>query len=330
MRRLVALVTAAALGIAACTGGGAEESTEPAASTSVPTTPPTTSTVAPIEPSATTTTTQPPSPDGRVYPAVPDTPEAAADRLAVVEARIHTTDPTDPAWADLAHEQQMLYRVVARNPGWIPTVLDAMPEPHRDIAATHLAARRAIAGIDHGDPPVNVPAWEIIDPLPADELERLYREAEAATGIDWTFLAAINLLETGYGRIDGLSTAGAQGPMQFLPTTWEEVSDGDIDDPHDAIPAAARYLVRRGGPDDMHDALWGYNNSNSYVAAVTHYANLFRDDHRSFLATHAWEIHYSAAIGDLWFPVGYRREEPVPATEHVAEAPWSAPPPAPS
>ena len=115
--------------------------------------------------------------------------------------------------------------------------------------------------------------------------------------------------------------------MQFLPTTWEEVSDGDIDDPYDAIPAAARYLVRRGGPDDMHRALWGYNNHTAYVAAVTHYATLFRTDERSFLATHAWEIHYSAAVGDLWFPVGYRLEESQPAEDYLDEAPWSAPPP---
>ena len=155
----------------------------------------------------------------------------------------------------------------------------------------------------------------------------LYEQASAETGVDWAFLAAINLIETGFGRIDGLSTAGAQGPMQFLPTTFEEVSDGDIDDPHDAIPAAAAYLVRRGGPDDMHRALLGYNNSSAYVAAVTHYANLFRDDERTLLAAYWWEIHYSAAIGDLWFPVGYRLDEAQPATEYLAAAPWSAPPP---
>lgn len=319
------LAAALALGLTittACSPGAAEG---PASPTSAPATPPTTSTV-PATDAPTTTTTRATSPDGRLYPTVPGTVEAVAARLGEVERLVHDIDPADPGWPDLAHEQQMLYRILGRNPAWIPAVLEAVPVEYRDIVATHVAARRAIAGIGDGDPPVDVPAWEIVEPLPAAELERLYREAEAATGIEWTFLAAINLLETGYGRISGLSTAGAQGPMQFLPSTWEEVSDGDIDDPYDAIPAAARYLVRRGGPDDMHDALWGYNNSNSYVAAITHYANLFRDDHRSFLATHAWEIHYSAAIGDLWFPTGYRREVAVPAADHVVDAPWSAPP----
>ena len=59
----------------------------------------------------------------------------------------------------------------------------------------------------------------------------------------------MNLVETGMGRIDGISVANAQGPMQFLPTTWAEagIGQGNIRDPHDAIQAAARYLVRRGG-----------------------------------------------------------------------------------
>jgi hypothetical protein len=270
----------------------------------------------------------PAAPNGRAYPAVPSDPAAAAERLYEIERRIHS-DESATISLDLAHEQQMLYRIIGRNPEWIRTTLGAAPPEYATVIERHLAARQAIGNIGHGaEPPVNVPAWEIIEPLDADELLALYRSAEEASGIPWSFLAAINLIETGFGRIHGLSTAGAQGPMQFLPTTWEEVSQGDIDDPRDAIPAAARYLVRRGGPEDMHNALWGYNNSDAYVAAVTHYANLFRDDTRSFLATHSWEIHYSAAIGDLWFPVGYRREEAQAAAEYVAEAPWSAPPPA--
>ena len=286
---------------------------------------------------APTTTTEPvaevpAAPDGRAYPTVPSDPASAAARLYEIEERIHTADAAtigDRAWADLAHEQQMLYRVIGRNPEWIRRTLAGAPPTHATVIERHLAARQAIGDIGHGgEPPVDVPAWEIIEPLAADELRALYEAAETDTGIPWSFLAAINLIETGFGRIDGLSTAGAQGPMQFLPTTWEEVSDGDIDDPRDAIPAAARYLVRRGGPDDMHNALWGYNNSDAYVAAVTHYANLFRDDPRSFLAAHSWEIHYAAAIGDLWFPVGYRREVPQPVADYLDEAPWSAPPPA--
>ncbi|GJM37377.1 MAG: hypothetical protein DHS20C19_07440 [Acidimicrobiales bacterium] len=298
------------------------------------TVPPASTTTAASTTSTTTTTTEPPvvhpaAPDGRVYPSVAAEAEDAAARLYVVEDLLDASDPSDAAWPDLAHEQQMLYRVIGRNLEWIAVTLEGAPDEHRWVIERHLAARRAIADIGggSGEPPQNAPAWEIIEPLTAAELRVLYDQAAADTGIDWSFLAAINLLETGFGRIDGLSTAGAQGPMQFLPTTWEEVSDGDIDDPADAIPAAARYLVRRGGPDDMHRALWGYNNSDAYVAAVTHYATLFAADENSFLAAHGWEIHYSAAIGDLWFPVGYRLEEAQPTADYLEDAPWSAPPP---
>ena len=71
-----------------------------------------------------------------------------------------------------------------------------------------------------------LPAWRIIQPEPAANLLNYYRKAEAATGIEWEVLAAVNLVETGMGRIDGTSVANAQGPMQFLPTTWAEPGIG--------------------------------------------------------------------------------------------------------
>ena len=320
MKRGLASLLVPAIVAGACATGARPELTDIALA------PSTTTTESAAATTTTTTITRFPSPSGRLYPIVPDSMAATTSRIVEVESLIHTIETADEAFADLAHEQQVLYRSIGRHPDWIGPLLARTPDEYVAIVEGHIAARQAIADISSGAAPLNVPAWEIIEPLPADQLRALYESAEADSGIHWSFLAAINLLETGYGRIDGLSTAGAQGPMQFLPTTWEEVSDGDIDDAHDAIPAAARYLVRRGGPDDMHNALLGYNNSIAYVAAVTHYANLFRDDPRSFLATHAWEIHYSSAAGDLWFPVGYRREESIPAVEHMVEAPWSAPP----
>jgi len=319
-------LTAAAVGIAliaaACAEGARPELSDASPTTTSSSSTTTTSTTTTEAPFA-----QPSAPNGRAYPAVPSDAAAAAERLYEVERQLHRLE-VDDAWRDLAHEQQMLYRVIGRDADWTAAAVEGAPDDLALIIVRHLAARQAISNIgDGGEGPANVPAWEIIEPMPAAELRALYESAAADTGIDWAFLAAINLIETGFGRINGLSTAGAQGPMQFLPTTWEEVSDGDINDPRDAIPAAARYLVRRGGPDDMHNALWGYNNSDAYVAAVTHYANLFRDDERSFLAAHSWEIHYSAAIGDLWFPVGYRLEEAQPAEDYLLAAPWSAPPP---
>ncbi len=319
------------IGVAACGEGQRatlvpEETLAAVSSTTTATT-----TTAPV-----TTTTLPPipdgvaAPDGRRYPGIPADAVGVAERLVEIEWLVRGTPFENSKFGDYAHEQQMLYRYLGRHPEIHPTLWEIVPAGLVPSVELQLAGRLSIAGIPSGEPPVNVPAWEIIEPLEADELLTIYQQAAADTGIDWTFLAAINLLETGFGRIDGLSTAGAQGPMQFLPTTWEEVSDGDITDPYDAIPAAARYLVRRGGPEDMQRALWGYNNTDYYVAAVSAYAELFESDIASFYAAHAWEVHYSAAIGDLWLPVGYRLEEATPAADYLDDAPWSAPPPPPA
>ena len=68
-------------------------------------------------------------------------------------------------------------------------------------------------------------------------------EAESESGVGWNYLAAINLIETRLGSIAGVSTAGAQGPMQFLPSTFAAYGQGgDINSPHDSIMAAGRTL----------------------------------------------------------------------------------------
>ena len=81
-----------------------------------------------------------------------------------------------------------------------------------------------------------IPVWRIVAPAPADELLGYYREAEAASGVGWNYLAAINLIETRLGSVVGPSSAGAQGPMQFLPSTFAGYADGgDIYSPRDSI-----------------------------------------------------------------------------------------------
>jgi hypothetical protein len=117
--------------------------------------------------------------------------------------------------------------------------------------------------------------------------------------------------------------------MQFLPTTWAErgIGKGDIRDPHDAIQAAARYLVRRGGLQDIRKGLWGYNNSDHYGRAVLHYASLIEEDPRAYLGLYHWEIHFGTAAGDLWLPVGYDQRQRIPVTAFLQRSPASAPPP---
>lgn len=113
---------------------------------------------------------------------------------------------------------------------------------------------------------------------PVEDLNALYRASGSRYSIDWTYLAAINYIESDFGRVNGPSSAGALGPMQFLPSTWREVGEGDVMDPHDSIFAAARYLARNGAPDNMRRALFRYNNDFDYVDAVAAFAAAVRAD----------------------------------------------------
>jgi len=114
---------------------------------------------------------------------------------------------------------------------------------------------------------------------PPATLVAYYQAAAARTGIDWTYLAAINYIESDFGRNLGPSSAGALGPMQFLPDTFREYGGGgDIMSAHDSIQAAALLLARNGAPGDYDRAILRYNHSGDYVAAVKAYAAAIRAD----------------------------------------------------
>ena len=264
----------------------------------------------------------------RRYPSVPAQPKAAADLLASVEAALRDPSTAKADLPDLGHQQQVIYRVLSKDAVRSAAVVAALPLRWRSVAERHLAARREFLRMSRGQGPSTLPAWRIIPPEPADQLISHYKKAEAATGIEWEVLAAVNLVETGMGRIDGVSVANAQGPMQFLPTTWTEpgIGAGDIRDPHDAIQAAARYLVRRGGLKDIRRGLWGYNNSDYYGRAVLLYASLMKDDPRAYTGLYHWEIHFNADAGDLWLPVGYNQPRPIAVKDYLRMHPESRPP----
>lgn len=105
---------------------------------------------------------------------------------------------------------------------------------------------------------------------------QIYARAGSAYGVDPRLLRAVHLTETGgSGSTAVRSYAGAQGPMQFLPSTWRSYGvdgngDGvaDINNVEDAIFAAAKYLKACGYPD-VKKALWGYNPSHAYYNKVT-------------------------------------------------------------
>ncbi len=117
------------------------------------------------------------------------------------------------------------------------------------------------------------------DAQPVDSLLSYYMEAQQKYSVNWSYLASINFIESNFGRVNGPSSAGAEGPMQFIPGTWDEYGQGgNINDPHDAILAAARLLVHNGAPGNMTQAIWHYNNDYDYVDAVEFFARAMRAD----------------------------------------------------
>jgi len=156
-----------------------------------------------------------------------------------------------------------------------------------------------------GDPVDALPKWRIDAPPPADALMAHYHEGERTSGIRWHYLAAINLVETAMGRIHGLSVAGAQGPMQFMPQTWDQYGRGDINDPRDSILAAARYLRASGGPADMDGAIYAYNRSHHYVRAIQVFANQVATDPDAFLLFYSWQVVVPTTSGPALLPEGW-------------------------
>ena len=142
-----------------------------------------------------------------------------------------------------------------------------------------------------------------------------------ARPVPWYWLAAIHLQETRLGRIEGVSSAGAVGPMQFLPTTWEECCVGDPTDTHDAIVGAATYLASNGAPGDLTTAVRRYNPNDAYIASVLAYASNMAADERAYLGYHGWQVFVGSVAGSLRLPVGYAATERVDAAAYVAAHP---------
>jgi murein DD-endopeptidase MepM/ murein hydrolase activator NlpD len=103
----------------------------------------------------------------------------------------------------------------------------------------------------------------------------VFQAAGAAYAVPWQVLAAINEVETDYGRDLSVSSAGAEGWMQFLPSSWltygVDANGDSFKDPYnpaDAIFAAARYLHAAGGERNIRAAVFAYNHSQAYVSSV--------------------------------------------------------------
>ena len=227
------------------------------------------------------------------------------------------------------HTEQLAIREVASRRRWLPRVLGRLPARMRWHLRAGVAARQEFRSMHPGsdrDLASELPAWRIVDPAPARVLLRSYREAERRYGVDWEYLAAINLVETAFGRIRGTSVAGAQGPMQFIPTTWDIYGEGgDILDAHDSILAAARLLRANGFARDKGAALWRYNNHWAYVRGVTRHAEVMRRDPRQLRGYLAWQVYYLTRRGSVWLPTGYDQRQPVSVASYLQRHPERLP-----
>ena len=169
------------------------------------------------------------------------------------------------------------------------------------LASILLVALCATVGVARGDTGVTLPsastpngpgmvalssAWTLPpsqpEQLPYDQLMTLWQGAGAAYGVPWQVLAAINKIESNFGRNMGPSSAGAIGWMQFMPSTWlqwgtDASGDGIADpwNPTDAIYSAARYLAAAGGQTDINQAVFAYNHAQWYVNEVLQLAGLY-------------------------------------------------------
>ena len=167
--------------------------------------------------------------------------------------------------------------VPAGKPGRTQEIFTAPPAP--TIVAPGPTVGIGVPGL--GPHRAAATAWSRLSELlangdrPPAFLIPIYKAAGHRYHVPWPVLAAINSIESDYGRNESTSTAGAIGWMQFMPSTWAEYgvaagrhSRPDPYDPRDAIFSAARYLAANGARHHLRQAIFAYNHANWYVDEV--------------------------------------------------------------
>jgi len=278
----------------------------------------------PLTAETTTAPTTPPPPQtpAPAQPRLAPEPAQVADDLVADEQTLRNPSSAPEARRAAARRQQAAYRAIGRHPEWDEVTRPRIPPPLLPAYDLNIEARRHLDALLTGEAKDTLPAWRIEAPRPAEELLAHYRESEAASGVGWNYLAAVNLIETRLGSIAGTSTAGAQGPMQFLPSTFAAYGEGgDIRAPRDSIMAAGRYLAANGFGTDPDHALYRYNNSDHYVQAVKNYATVLAADPAAFDGYHHWEVYYRTTAGDVLLPIGYAQTSAIPVADYLASHP---------
>jgi hypothetical protein len=294
-----ALVAAFAVFAAACSAGGGSKAPAPGPATVVQAAVPTTAVPTTLAP---TTSTLPGAVPVAALASVPADAATMASALASTEGTIHDAATPLASVPGIGATEQRLVATVASHPDWVGPVLAALPAPLRAGVSSAITGDRELSSIP-GPTPTAIPSWTIVAPLPADQLLADYQKTQAATGVAWTILAAINLVETRMGRIVVPASAIAQGPMQFLAGTWAAYGGGgDIHDPGDAIAAAGRLLQANGAARDLTTALHHYNTSPHYARGVQAFAAAMAADIRAFYAFYGWRVYVNTTVGTFLLP----------------------------
>jgi soluble lytic murein transglycosylase-like protein len=212
--------------------------------------------------------------------------------LAAQLTRVHGVTTVAAAYA----EQKIELRL-SDHPQLSRRVLRLLPSHVARDVADDVLAHRELARLT---PPRPLSAFRVGVAAAASKLRAYYAEAQRRSSVPWQVLAAVNYVESDFGRMRESSVAGAQGPMQFMPSTWESYGRGDVHDPRAAILAAGRFLRAAGAPSDERGALYRYNPSSAYVDAVERFAGRIRRDPKAFL------VFYDRRL-IVRTPSGYRR-----------------------
>jgi soluble lytic murein transglycosylase-like protein len=244
----------------------------------------------------------PPRPDRPL----PRDPNLLAERLRTTRDSLHLVidrwlaegGPRERAPREVklyALDHQRIYALMTRRGRLARAVLDRLRGSVAGEARDILEARRELSSLATPVPRRRIRTGPA---LPAGVLLRFYHKAERRFEVSWKLLAAVNFVESAFGKVRNKSTSGAQGPMQFIPSTWEAYGmGGDVHDPHDAIMGAANYLRASGAPEDNRRALYAYNPSLSYVDAVLSYARRIRRDRRAYFTFHSWQVFVRTPSG---------------------------------
>jgi soluble lytic murein transglycosylase-like protein len=297
--RSFAVVTLASLLVAGCSGAPAAAPSPTVRYTPIPTATPSAISVA--TPAATL------APKFDELPTAANEPVMLAQQLVMVEKAIRNPSVTGAQLKWFGHLEQLIFSRLADFPEWREGVVATLPAEMQDPVRKGMEAGGHLRKMG-GSPAKALPPWRIVAPPAPEDLLGFYREAETAYGVPWYYLASINLIESRMGRIRGDSSAGAQGPMQFIPSTWARYGQGDVNDPRDSIMAATRYLKAAGAPGDMPRAIFAYNHSGHYVDGVTAYAEAMRLDVNAFRGYYGWQVYYWMEEGPILLPEGWKKD----------------------